>query len=981
MSGLFFGRLALGVGLSLAASAATSDHLVHQWTFNDGTGNDSVGTAHGTLNGRAWIGNGALYLMGSSLTSNNDCMRTEPLGGALEDRTLVAWCALATPTKLNNCAGAVLSVGTNGNVADSYFDGIVFGERTPGQWMNGSDYWVRSPENNGGELETTAAPQEVMIAITYSKDPYQVTIYRNGKPYAAHSYLAEGRWRPDFPTLGANSVALFGPRNAGSGFISGLINEARVYDAALTAEEVAALYAEGPVKSPVTTPWNGSFETNSWTDATGLVNAQTDNFDVGFGWFSLDPALYDTKTGYARLGCGLSWCLPPTDGPTLLWVEAPSRADAGQLTTWTDQQKPFVESGYLGYIRAGEAYRVQVDVGSGPEANSNAIFNRPLVELVDGVNGDVLAFWSMHFPTPYTLANADFTSPVMTADRDGHPMYIRLSVRTQGIERQDPIKVQSSFDNVRVTVVPGATAPVADAVFTGTVTDLTVSDSSNWQGGVAPTGSVGTILFKNRGNEAQTTLNVDALLVASNLVFEQEGPRAVRQFLDTYTGRFALHDMGAGTPTVSVSDGFVILDSLTANDGFVKTGAGTLQLGGLVGDGATVEVREGRLSLGDDLAHRWSFNDGTGRDLVGLAHGTVAGEATYEDGMLYLPGGAGTSLGDFTTEEIGRWINNKTLVVWTRMKDPTIATKGSALSLCTTADRYCTFDGIVYAEITPQYWMAGSENYKRTQQSNQVGYPEEDAGTNLVMMAISYNLAWNQMHLSRNGAPYATNDVCYYNLGTVPHYGAHSHAIIGPRHYGNPDTYLGWVDEARIYRHDLSVAAMQELAAKGPNGCTVSSPTPPLPKDIAFKVAPGAVLDLNMMEYTARSFTGAGTIQNGLLHVTDQLTITGPLTVEDAFAIEPGATLAFASGAAALKVNGPLTLPAQAKLQIDLPETGVRQRKMTLFTSATPVDWNVLDNWDFAPPELPCYRFEEFKTDTEFGYNISFVGGTTVLIR
>ena len=41
-----------------------TDNLVHSYTFEDGTANDSVGTAHGTLAGDATISNGSLVLDG-----------------------------------------------------------------------------------------------------------------------------------------------------------------------------------------------------------------------------------------------------------------------------------------------------------------------------------------------------------------------------------------------------------------------------------------------------------------------------------------------------------------------------------------------------------------------------------------------------------------------------------------------------------------------------------------------------------------------------------------------------------------------------------------------------------------------------------------------------------------------------------------------------------------------------------------------------
>lgn len=945
----------------LAAPWTASGALVHQWTFNDGTANDAVGTAHGALHGLSWVGNGALFVSGRVGSSNPNYMITAPLGQPLTERTLVAWCSVCTLHEATtNCAGSVLSV-TDGNQAASCFDGIVYGERTPSQWMNGSDYWVRSPPDNGGAPETVEAPHEVMMAITYRQNPYEVTIYRNGEVYARHSYVSHRNGRDDFPTLSANSVAVFGPRNAGSGWFNGVINEARIYDTALTAEEVAVLSAEGPVPSPVTTPWDGSFEANSpWTS---LSEERAEDWPWNFGpaWFARF-GYKGTTLGFARR-VSRWWSPDPTDGATQLWLEVPG--DENRL--WNAWQKPYAESCLLGNIQAGESYRVQVDVGSGPNANTWGNQNRPYVELVDAANGDVLASCQTFIPTVNTAAVVDFTSPVMTADRAGHPVFVRLTLPLWGMENIG-CQIQFAADNVRVTAIPGTAPAVADATFVGTVDHGSTTDGANWEGGLAPTGTVGTLRFAARGRPDETVVSFDAPLFATQVVFAAEGARAVRGFTDGDQGRLTLHSVAGETPEVVVPDGYAALQSLTANDGLVKTGAGTLQIGGFRGAAGTVEVREGRLTIGDDLAHRWSFNDGTGRDLVGLADGVASGGATIENGALHVPGA-----GQFLTAATGRRIADKTLVVWTRLADPAVSTKGSALTLLVEQNSGGAFDGIVYGELKERCWMAGSENWRRT--LNPQTFGEVETSTGDVMVGISYSAQFGNVFLQRNSEQYGL----YVAQNPQITFPATSSVIIGPRHFGNPDTYNGWITEARIYRHSISVREFEELAEKGPNACTVNSTTPQLPEGLSFKVAAGATLDFNMMDYTVKSFTGAGTVQNGVLRVTDTLTVEGPLTVAEEIVIAPDAHVAFASGSASLTVAGALALPAHATLTVD-PGANPPKR-MTLFTSAEPTDWSVLDGWDVEEPSLPCYRFTEFRTERAYGYDIEFVGGTTILIR
>jgi hypothetical protein len=207
--------------------------LAHRWSFNDGTANDSVGTAHGTLYGTATIVDNRLRLSGSS----EDNRMEATLGNALgPNKTLVAWFTL-TNAGDNSPDGGPLSVG------NASFDAIVYGELTAGQWMNGSEGWYRTPAGNGGALETLSEPDEIMMVITYdSSAANKIKIYRNGVLYAEHN-------QGSLISHAAGVKVLIGPRawtGYNDGYMNGYINEARIYNKALTASEIAAIYVLGP---------------------------------------------------------------------------------------------------------------------------------------------------------------------------------------------------------------------------------------------------------------------------------------------------------------------------------------------------------------------------------------------------------------------------------------------------------------------------------------------------------------------------------------------------------------------------------------------------------------------------------------------------------------------------------------------------------------------------------------------------------------
>ena len=134
------------------------------------------------------------------------------------DKTLVSWVHLEDESVR---AGSILTL-QNG----SEFDGIVFGELMTGKWMAGSDNWKRSEKNQEKYSDNDAeAGPLIQMAIVYQKD--LISIFRDGKPYA--SYPAR-----NIDLLNKeNNFAVFGKRHMGGG-ISGMIEDARIYDRALT---------------------------------------------------------------------------------------------------------------------------------------------------------------------------------------------------------------------------------------------------------------------------------------------------------------------------------------------------------------------------------------------------------------------------------------------------------------------------------------------------------------------------------------------------------------------------------------------------------------------------------------------------------------------------------------------------------------------------------------------------------------------------
>ena len=145
------------------------------------------------------------------------------------DKTLVSWVTLANTTQQG---GSALTI----QQGDA-FDGIVFGEKQPAKWMSGSNFYTRTQaDQQANAVETADGRTLVQLAVVYTSS--QTSIYRNGESYA--SYPAN-----NIDLLSArDNMAVFGLRHDGAATgqtLQGAIEDARIYDRALSAEEIRKL--------------------------------------------------------------------------------------------------------------------------------------------------------------------------------------------------------------------------------------------------------------------------------------------------------------------------------------------------------------------------------------------------------------------------------------------------------------------------------------------------------------------------------------------------------------------------------------------------------------------------------------------------------------------------------------------------------------------------------------------------------------------
>jgi hypothetical protein len=171
---------------------------------------------------------------------NQSFARTERYTGpTLTSKTLVAWVSLDS---LSDSAGSALTIEkqTGGDPDAAVFDAIVYAEVEDRKWMAGSDHFNRTEDPpQQGTLETADPTELVKLAIVYEMDN-SITIYRNDVLYSQYS---KGELQ-SYPG-NADTAVVFGLRHSDAdpsrAFLTGRIEEAQLYDRALSAEELRDL--------------------------------------------------------------------------------------------------------------------------------------------------------------------------------------------------------------------------------------------------------------------------------------------------------------------------------------------------------------------------------------------------------------------------------------------------------------------------------------------------------------------------------------------------------------------------------------------------------------------------------------------------------------------------------------------------------------------------------------------------------------------
>lgn len=206
--------------------------LLHRYSFNDGTGYDSVGTAHGSLNSGASVSSGWL-----SLSLGAFLRLPQGLLGSYPDITVELWFS-ASATNTNCIKIFSFGDGTSNCPSIACYQNYASGPTST--WISCNICGPSStPDYSVSTTNSYVGPSNVHLVAVYSTSSNALTMYVNGNLVGSTSLGAltiPGRAASDFLAIGKSAQ--------GTGMI-GSFDEFRIWSGVLTASTVSAQYAAG----------------------------------------------------------------------------------------------------------------------------------------------------------------------------------------------------------------------------------------------------------------------------------------------------------------------------------------------------------------------------------------------------------------------------------------------------------------------------------------------------------------------------------------------------------------------------------------------------------------------------------------------------------------------------------------------------------------------------------------------------------------
>ena len=194
-------------------------------------------------------------------------------------------------------------------------------------------------------------------------------------------------------------------------------------------------------------------------------------------------------------------------------------------------------------------------------------------------------------------------------------------------------------------------------------------------------------------------------------------------------------------------------------------------------------------------------------------------------------------------------IGDKTLVVWAAPSD--LEQQGG--SVLTLEKEGGVFDAIVFGELAKGKWMAGSENFSRTQKKQDGSSKEATGSDEFVQIAVVYRD--RQVTIYRNGVLYAQ-----YDAGSQQTFGDDVFILMGLRHIERQEKleghyFTGKIEDTRVYNVALNKEQLDKLT---PNQASD-------PKPIAWWDFEKGQTEDQMKRFPASLLVGGARVEDGKL--------------------------------------------------------------------------------------------------------------------
>jgi hypothetical protein len=202
-----------------------------RWTF-DTDARDEIGRLHAVISDNAELRGGRLRPVTGKDTVT---LSTPPLSRDIREKTLEAWLWI---DQLPEKPITVLDIKNQSGYRGAALDGIRYAAGEKKQWENASTAMFRTADV-GGPKETDQGGKPVHVAIVYAADD-TIRLYRNGKPYGKP-------YKPEIETA-VGHLQTYAKDDAIVRFTASKgieLDEARLYDVALSDEQVAASFIAG----------------------------------------------------------------------------------------------------------------------------------------------------------------------------------------------------------------------------------------------------------------------------------------------------------------------------------------------------------------------------------------------------------------------------------------------------------------------------------------------------------------------------------------------------------------------------------------------------------------------------------------------------------------------------------------------------------------------------------------------------------------